>query len=117
LALSLDVILCFVNLIEHPAGTWIFVNCSKWILVEVPFVHLIVEVWRFTLFPKWSRFWLTSFNIIIYYYQILGNCSWPLKWPLIKLYHEVIRTLTLKNCMVGLNFGPFTCVWIELGGC
>jgi hypothetical protein len=43
-ALSLDVISCFVNFIENPAGTWIFVDCSKCILVEVSFVHLIVEV-------------------------------------------------------------------------
>ena len=43
-ALSLDVISCFVSLMEHPAGTLIFVDCSKWILVDDPFVHLIVEV-------------------------------------------------------------------------
>ncbi len=31
-ALSLDVISCFASLMEHPAGTLIFVDCSKWIL-------------------------------------------------------------------------------------
>ena len=29
LALSLDVITCFDSVIEHPAGTWIFVDCSR----------------------------------------------------------------------------------------
>ncbi len=43
-ALSLDVISCFASLMEHPAGTLILVDCSKWILVEEPLVHLIVEV-------------------------------------------------------------------------
>ena len=43
-ALSLDVISCLDSLMEHPAGTLIFVDCSKWILVEESLVHLIVEV-------------------------------------------------------------------------
>ncbi len=43
-ALSLDVISCFDSLMEHPAGTLIFVDCSKWELVEEPLVHLIIEV-------------------------------------------------------------------------